>query len=91
MVCKRILCFIIYLLVTVLCIRDVVLVDTIPLDKGIWISLLVLLGNFAVKMPFIIPALWLLIFMSRRRSEAESIIAKNMYNKEVLAKSYVQL
>lgn len=75
------------LLVTVLCIRDVVLVDTIPLDKGIWISLLVLLGNFAVKMPFIIPALWLVIFMSRRRSEAERL-SQEYVHKEVLAKSY---
>lgn len=75
------------LLVTVLCIRDVLLVDKIPLDKGIWISLLVLLGNFAVKMPFIIPALWLVIFMSRRRSEAERLSQEYMH-KEVLAKSY---
>lgn len=75
------------LLVTVLCIRDVVLVDTIPLDKGVWISLLVLLGNFAVKMPFIIPALWLVIFMSRRRSEAERL-SQEYVHKEVLAKSY---
>lgn len=75
------------LLVTVSCIRDVLLVDKIPLDKGIWISLLVLLGNFAVKMPFIIPALWLVIFMSRRRSEAERLSQEYMH-KEVLAKSY---
>jgi len=75
------------LLVTVLCIRDVVLVDTIPIDKGIWISLLVLLGNFAVKIPFIIPALWLVIFMSRRRSEAERL-SQEYVHKEVLAKSY---
>lgn len=75
------------LLVTVLCIRDVVLVDKIPLDKGIWISLLVLLGNFAVKMPFIVPALWLVIFMSRRRSEAERL-SQEYVHKEVLAKSY---
>ena len=75
------------LLVTILSIRDVVLVDKIPLDKGIWISLLVLLGNFAVKIPFIIPALWLVIFMSRRRSEAERL-SQEYVHKEVLAKSY---
>lgn len=75
------------LLVTVLFIRDVVLVRDIPLDKGIWISLLVLLGNFAVKMPFIIPALWLVIFVSRRRSEAERL-SQEYAHKEVLAKSY---
>lgn len=75
------------LLITVLCIRDVVLVRDIPLDKGIWISLLVLLGNFAVKMPFIIPALWLVIFISRRRSEAERL-SQEYAHKEVLAKSY---
>lgn len=40
------------LLVTVLCIKDVVLVDKLPLDKGLWINLLVLLGNFAVKNAF---------------------------------------
>ena len=61
--------------------------DKIPLDKGIWISLLVLLGNFAVKIPFIIPALWLVIFMSRRRSEAERL-SQEYVHKEVLAKSY---
>ena len=75
------------LLVTVLCIKDVVLVDKLPLDKGLWINLLVLLGNFAVKMPFIIPALWLVIFMSRRRSEAERL-SQEYVHKEVLAKSY---
>ena len=75
------------LLMTVLCIKDVVLVGDIPLDKGIWISLLVLLGNFAVKMPFIIPALWLVIFISRRRSEAERL-SQEYAHKEVLAKSY---
>ena len=75
------------LLTTVLCTRNIILVDTIPLDKGIWISILVLLGNFAVKMPFIIPALWLVIFMSRRRSEAERL-SQEYVHKEVLAKSY---
>lgn len=75
------------LLMTVLCIKDLVLVGDIPLDKGIWISLLVLLGNFAVKMPFIIPALWLVIFISRRRSEAERL-SQEYAHKEVLAKSY---
>lgn len=75
------------LLITVLCIKDVMLVRDIPLDKGIWISLLVLLGNFAVKMPFIIPALWLVIFISRRRSEAERL-SQEYAHKEVLAKSY---
>ena len=75
------------LLTTVLCTRNIILVDTILLDKGIWISILVLLGNFAVKMPFIIPALWLVIFMSRRRSEAERL-SQEYVHKEVLAKSY---
>lgn len=75
------------LFITVLCIKDVMLVRDIPLDKGIWISLLVLLGNFAVKIPFIIPALWLVIFISRRRSEAERL-SQEYVHKEVLAKSY---
>lgn len=75
------------LLGTVVGIKDVMLVRDIPLDKGIWISLLVLLGNFFVKMPFIIPALWLVIFISRRRSEVERL-SQEYAHKEVLAKSY---
>lgn len=75
------------LLGTVVGIKDVILVRDIPLDKGIWISLLVLLGNFFVKMPFIIPALWLVIFISRRRSEVERL-SQEYAHKEVLAKSY---
>ena len=38
-------------------------------------------------MPFIIPALWLVIFVSRRRSEAERL-SQEYAHKEVLAKSY---
>ena len=75
------------LLITILYTREVVLLKDIPLDKGIWFSLLILLGNFAVKMPFIIPALWLVIFISRRRSEAERL-SQEYAHKEVLAKSY---
>lgn len=75
------------LFIDIFSIRNILLVENIPLDKGIWISLLVLFGNFAVKIPFIIPALWLVIFMSRRRSEAERL-SQEYAHKEVLAKSY---
>lgn len=68
-------------------VKDVALVKEIPLDKGILISLLILFGNISVKMPFIIPALWLVVFLSRRRSEAERL-SQEYAHKEVLAKSY---
>ena len=75
------------LLITILYTREVVLLKDIPLDKGIWFSLLILLGNFAVKIPFIIPSLWLVIFISKRRSESERL-SQEYAHKEVLAKSY---
>ena len=68
-------------------VKDVALVKEIPLDKGILISLLILFGNISAKMPFIIPALWLVVFLSRRRSEAERL-SQEYAHKEVLAKSY---
>ena len=61
--------------------------ENIPLEKGLGMSLLVLLGNFAVKLPFIIPVLWLVIFVSKRRSEAERL-TQEYAHKESLAKSY---
>ena len=75
------------LLITILYTREVVLLKDIPLDKGSWFSLLILLGNFAVKIPFIMPALWLVIFISKRRSESERL-SQEYAHKEVLAKSY---
>ena len=59
----------------------------IPFDKGLGISLLAMLGNFMVKLPFTLPALWLSIFLSKRRSEAERL-AQEYAHKEALAKSY---
>lgn len=75
------------LLVTVYCTRGIFLMENIPLEKGLGMSLLVLLGNFAVKLPFIIPVLWLVIFVSKRRSEAERL-TQEYAHKESLAKSY---
>lgn len=75
------------LLTVVYCTRGMFLMEAIPLDKGLGLSSLVLLGNFAVKLPFIIPALWLVIFISKRRSEAERL-AQEYAHKESLAKSY---
>lgn len=63
------------------------LIKEIPLDKGLGISLLALFGNFALKLPFILPALWLVIFVSKRRSEAERL-TQEYTHKESLAKSY---
>lgn len=77
----------IVLSVTIYCARDLLIIKEIPLDKGLGISLLALLGNFAVKLPFILPALWLVIFISKRRSEAERL-TQEYAHKESLAKSY---
>ena len=77
----------IILLLVIFCVRDLLIITEIPLDKGLGISLLALLGNFSVKLPFILPALWLVIFISKRRSEAESL-TQEYAHKESLAKSY---
>ena len=63
----------IILLFVIFCVCDLLIITEIPLDKGLGISLLALLGNFSVKLPFILPALWLVIFISKRRSEAERL------------------
>lgn len=68
-------------------VRNLSIIQEIPLDKGLGISLLSLFGNFAVKLPFIFPALWFVIFVSKRRSEAERL-AQEYTHKESLAKSY---
>lgn len=75
------------LLLVIFCVRDLSIIKDIPLDKGLGISLLALLGNFSVKLPFILPALWLVIFISKRRSEAERL-TQEYAHKESLAKSY---
>lgn len=77
----------IILSIIIYCVRDLLLIKEIPLDKGLGISLLALFGNFAIKLPFILPALWLVIFVSKRRSEAERL-TQEYTHKESLAKSY---
>lgn len=77
----------IILMFVIFCVRDLLIITEIPLDKGLGISLLALLGNFSVKLPFILPALWLVIFISKRRSEAERL-TQEYAHKESLAKSY---
>ncbi len=77
----------VFLLILIFCVRDLSIIKDIPLDKGLGISLLALLGNFSVKLPFILPALWLVIFISKRRSEAERL-TQEYAHKESLAKSY---
>lgn len=67
--------------------HDLFIIKEIPLDKGLGISLLALLGNFSAKLPFILPALWLVVFISKRRSEAERL-TQEYAHKESLAKSY---
>lgn len=46
-----------------------------------------LLDNFIYKFPFILPALWLVLFISKRRKEAQRL-AQEYAHKEALAKSY---
>ena len=77
----------IVLSLVIYCVRNLSIIEEIPLDKGLGISLLVLFGNFAVKLPFILPALWFVIFVSKRRSEAERL-TQEYAHKESLAKSY---
>lgn len=65
---------------------DLVLNDT---NNEISISnrLISLLDNFIYKFPFILPALWLVLFISKRRKEAQRL-AQEYAHKEALAKSY---
>ena len=77
----------IVLSLVIYCVRNLSIIEEIPLDKGLGISLLALFGNFAVKLPFILPALWFVIFVSKRRSEAERL-TQEYAHKESLAKSY---
>lgn len=46
-----------------------------------------ILDSLIYKLPFILPAIWLVFFFSRRRSEAQRL-AQEYAHKEVLAKSY---
>ncbi len=46
-----------------------------------------ILDSFIYKLPFILPAIWLVLFVSRRRNEAQRL-AQEYAHKKVLAKSY---
>lgn len=48
---------------------------------------LLVLSNLINKLPFILPALWLAVFASRRRSEADRL-QQEYAHKEAIAKSY---
>lgn len=55
--------------------------------KDIWENLLLLIKNLIFRLSFIIPALWLVLFVSRRKSEAQRL-EQEYAHKEALAKSY---
>ncbi|WGE45986.1 hypothetical protein [Actinobacillus equuli] len=46
-----------------------------------------ILDSLIYKLPFVLPALWLVLFVSRRRNEAQRL-AQEYAHKEALAKSY---
>lgn len=46
-----------------------------------------ILDNLIYKLPFILPAIWLVLFVSKRRNEAQRL-AQEYAHKEALAKSY---
>lgn len=77
----------IVLSIVIYSVRDLLIIKEIPFHQGLGISLFALFGNFSVKLPFILPALWLVIFISKRRSEAERL-TQEYTHKESLAKSY---
>lgn len=56
-----------------------------PMDETT--KLITFLTKFVYKLPFILPALWLVLFVSRRRNEAQRL-AQEYAHKEALAKSY---
>ncbi|WGE35174.1 hypothetical protein NYR62_05915 [Actinobacillus genomosp. 1] len=49
--------------------------------------IMAILDSLIYKLPFILPALWLVLFVSRRRNEAQRL-AQEYAHKEALAKSY---
>ena len=55
--------------------------------NSIWENLLLLIKSLIFRLSFIIPALWLVIFASKRRSEAQRL-EQEYAHKEALAKSY---
>ncbi|MDO5053688.1 MAG: hypothetical protein Q4D86_00055 [Pasteurella oralis] len=56
-------------------------------EKPISYNLVYMLNNIIYKLPFILPALWLVLFISRRRNEAQRL-EQEYAHKEALAKSY---
>lgn len=50
-------------------------------------NLIYILNNIIYKLPFILPSFWLVIFISRRRNEAQRL-EQEYAHKEALAKSY---
>ncbi|OQS56374.1 hypothetical protein ASU4_11560, partial [Actinobacillus suis] len=49
--------------------------------------IMAILDSLIYKLPFVLPALWLVLFVSRRRNEAQRL-AQEYAHKEALAKSY---
>ena len=56
-------------------------------DSSIGITLISILKGLIYKLPFILPAFWLVMFVSKRRSEAQRL-EQEYAHKEALAKSY---
>ncbi len=63
--------------------------DHIVSTKEVSLSnrIMAILDSLIYKLPFVLPAFWLVIFVSRRRNEAQRL-AQEYAHKEALAKSY---
>ncbi|WP_373778940.1 hypothetical protein [Glaesserella sp.] len=63
--------------------------DQIVSTKEVSLSnrIMAILDSLIYKLPFVLPALWLVLFISRRRNEAQRL-AQEYAHKEALAKSY---
>lgn len=66
---------------------EVVIPTPITVEVSVSNRLVTILDNFIYKFPFILPALWLVLFISKRRKEAQRL-AQEYAHKEALAKSY---
>ena len=55
--------------------------------KDVWENILLLIKNLIFRLSFIFPALWLVIFVSKRKNEYQRL-EQEYAHKEVLAKSY---
>lgn len=56
-------------------------------DDSIVITIISILNGLIYKLPFILPAFWLVLFVSKRRSEVQRL-EQEYAHKEALAKSY---